>query len=78
MKPGGRRLVAGARRYYYNDAANPSNSTSGHFPYDYKEARPPPLEYPFVWRKGVLNGVLEYARLAMGFANVRAARYGTR
>ena len=54
------------------------------------------LEYPFVWRKGVLNGysstrvslfcmvkwvlkgVLEYARLAMGFANVRAPRYGIR
>ena len=44
-----------------------------------------PLEYPFVWRGGVLNGCLStrvwlwdslmFGRLAMGFANVRA---GTR
>ena len=50
-------------------------------------ARPPPStrRYPFVWRKGVLNGYssarvslwdsLMFGRLAMGFANVRA---GTR
>ena len=44
--------------------------------------------YPFVWRKGVLNGYsstrvslwdsLMFGRLAMGFANVRASRYGIR
>ena len=46
------------------------------------------LEYPFVRGKGVLNGYsstrvslwdsLMFGRLAMGFANVRASRYGTR
>ena len=43
-------------------------------------ARPPPStrRYPCVWRKGVLNGYSKYARLAMGFANVRASRYGIR
>ena len=48
----------------------------------YLVARPAlPLEYPFVWRNGVLNGYsstrvslwdsLMFGRLAMGFANVR-------
>ena len=36
------------------------------------------LEYPFVWGKGGTTRVLEYSRLAMGFANVRASRYGIR
>ena len=40
--------------------------------------RPCTLEYPFVWRKGGTKRVLEYARLAMGFAHVRASRYGMR
>ena len=49
---------------------------------------PSTLEYPFVWRKGVLNGYsstrvslwdsLMFGRLAMGFANGRASRYGIR
>ena len=48
-------------------------------------SRPSTRRYPFVWRKGVLNGYsstrvslwdsLMFGRLAMGFANVRA---GTR
>ena len=45
------------------------------------EARPPPStrsRYPFVLAKGVTNRVHEYARLAMGFAHVRASRYGIR
>ena len=33
--------------------------------------------YPFVWRKGVLNGYSS-TRVAVGFANVRASRYGIR
>ena len=36
------------------------------------------LEYPFVWAKGTAKRVLEYARLAMGFTNVQASRYGIR
>ena len=36
------------------------------------------LEYPFVWGNSGDKRVLEYARLAMGFANVRASRYGIR
>ena len=39
---------------------------------------PSTRRYPFAWRKGVLNGVPEYARLAMRFASVRASRYGIR
>ena len=54
------------------------------------KARPPPStrRHPFVWRKGVLNGYsstrvslwdsLMFGRLAMGFANVTASRYGIR
>ena len=34
------------------------------------------LEYPFVCVTRGAKRVLEYARLAMGFANVRASRYG--
>ena len=36
------------------------------------------LEYPFVWGKRGTKRVLEYGRLAMGFAIVRASRYGIR
>ena len=39
------------------------------------------LEYPFVRGEGVVNGLsstLMFGRLAMGFANVRASRYGIR
>ena len=36
------------------------------------------LRCPFVWGKGCTKRVLEYARLAMGLANVRASRYGIR
>ena len=46
------------------------------------------LRCPFVWMKGVLNGYsstrvslldsLMFGRLAMGFATVRASRYGIR
>ena len=36
------------------------------------------LECPFVWGKRGTKRVLEYARLAMEFAHVRASRYGTR
>ena len=35
-------------------------------------------EYPFVWGKGGTKRVLESGRLAMGFANVGASRYGIR
>ena len=44
-------------------------------------ARPCTLEYPslhFCMAKRGTKRVLEYARLAMGFANVRASRYGIR
>ena len=46
-----------------------------------EEARPPPLEHPqvpFCMAKRGTKRVLEYARLAMGFANARASRYGIR
>ena len=36
------------------------------------------LEYPICMGEWVTKRVLEYARLAMGFANVRASRYGIR
>ena len=37
-----------------------------------------PLSTPFVWGKRGTKRVLEYARLAMEFAHVRASRYGIR
>ena len=40
-------------------------------------ARPCTPECPFVWGKGTKR-VLEYSRLAMGFAHVRVSRYGIR
>ena len=44
------------------------------------QARPSPLipYVPFCMGKQGTKRVLEYARLTMGFANVRASRYGIR
>ena len=78
FEAGVRVLAAEARALAPHDAAgNASNASSNASD---APARPPPStrRYPFVWRKGLLNGYSSTRRLAMGLANVRASRYGIR
>ena len=76
----GTHFVASAREHHAGAAATFQVDTLGSDVSAPSKARPPPLvpAGTLLYCEKGTKRVLEYARLAMGFANVRASHYGIR